>query len=78
VGVELKSEFAVVEVELDVSANGPRLKILDKRTGRTTYLDPLELESLAWARHQDLAPLVDPSLGRWRDDSWERLLEEEP
>lgn len=59
--MDLKSEFAQVRVELDTTANGPRLMIRDMRTGMTNYFDPLELESLAWARHEDLAPLLDPS-----------------
>lgn len=62
---ELRNEFAYVSVELDESSNGPRLKITDLRTGQVAYLDPLELESLAWSTHQDLAPLLDPSYRRW-------------
>lgn len=65
--MELRSEFAEVRVELDTSANGPRLKIEDIRTGMVNYLDPLELETLAWSRHEDLAPLLDPSYSRWKD-----------
>lgn len=65
--MELKNEFAAVSVEQDHSGNGPRLKIRDAHTGKAVFLDPLELESLAWARHEDLAALLDPSLGRWSD-----------
>ena len=65
--MELKNEFAAVSVEQDHSGNGPRLKIRDSHTGKVVFLDPLELESLAWARHEDLAALVNPSLGRWSD-----------
>ena len=65
--MELRNEFAAVSVEQDHSGNGPRLKIRDAHTGKTIFLDPLELESLAWTRHADLAILVDPSLGRWSD-----------
>jgi hypothetical protein len=32
-------------------------------------LDALELESLAWARHLDLSPLLDPNLTRWQSDA---------
>ena len=42
--MELRSEFAHVRVEVDTTANGPRLMIQDIKTGATTYLDPLELE----------------------------------
>ena len=45
----------------------------DIKTGASIYLDPLELESLAWMRHADLAPLLNPALGRWRDPEDVRL-----
>ena len=65
----IRSEFAAVEVEADYDeANGPRLKILDLQTGRTNYLDALELESLAWTSHEALEPLLNPSRSRWRDE----------
>jgi hypothetical protein len=59
--VRLISEFAAVEIARDDRGNGPRLMIRDSRTGRCIYLDPLELSALAWARHEDLLPLIDPS-----------------
>lgn len=71
--MELHNEFSHVRVELDPSGNGPRLKIQDAKTGQSIYLDPLELESLAWMRHADLAPLLNPALGRWRDPEDVRL-----
>jgi hypothetical protein len=64
----LRNEFANVCLEVDESANGARLRVTDLRTNRSFHLDPLELESLAWATHRDLRDLVDPSLTRWRDD----------
>ncbi len=64
--MRLVSEFAAVEVERDDRGNGPRLRIRDLRTGRSMSLDPLELCALAWARHEDFAPLLDPS--RLRQD----------
>ncbi len=78
--VELSSEFASVEVSVDHDGNGPRLKIADLRTGRVGFLDPLELETLAWLPEGGLHRLLDPSLLRWRDpdpdpelnESWER------
>ena len=57
----LTSEFAAVEIERDESGNGPRLLVRDVRSGKTIYLDPLELWALAWARHDDLIALLDPS-----------------
>lgn len=63
----ISSEFGNVRVR----AVGPhyrrRLRIDDLRTGQSTELDALELESLAWAPHRSLAPLLDPSATRWVD-----------
>ena len=58
----LRSEFAHIRIELDESGNGPRLMVRDERGQRTIFLDPLELASLAWCQHEDLAPLLDPDL----------------
>jgi hypothetical protein len=57
--LHLSSEFAAVEIERDDSGNGPRLLIRDLCSGKCMYLDPLELWALAWARHEDLIPLLD-------------------
>ncbi len=46
--LRLNNEFALVELDVDRSANGVRLKIHSVRTGRTAYLDPLQLEVLTW------------------------------
>lgn len=59
--LRLASEFAAVEVARDDRGNGPRLMIRDARSGRCVFLDPLELAALAWARHEELAPFLDPS-----------------
>jgi hypothetical protein len=59
--LRLISEFAAVEIERDDTGNGPRLLIRDARSGQSIYLDPLELTALAWAQHEDLMPLMDPS-----------------
>jgi hypothetical protein len=58
--MRLISEFAAVEIARDDRGNGPRLLIRDLQTGRETYLDPLELAALAWTRHEELLPLLDP------------------
>jgi hypothetical protein len=65
--MELTSEFAAVKVTLDHDGNGPRLKIEDLKTGQVGFLDPLELETLAWLPEGGLHKLLDPSLLRWRD-----------
>lgn len=57
----LKSEFASVEIDRDDSGNGPRLLIRDARSGKSIALDPLELASLAWVRHEELLPFLDPA-----------------
>lgn len=66
---ELSSEFASVEVSIDQQGNGPRLKVVDLRTGQVGFLDPLELETLAWLPEGGLHKLLDPSLHRWRAES---------
>ena len=58
--IRLTSEFAAVEIALDDAGNGPRLMIRDLLTGQEIYLDPLELAALAWIRHEELLPLLDP------------------
>ncbi|OAP27727.1 MULTISPECIES: hypothetical protein [Amycolatopsis] len=64
--VLVRNEFAVVGVTVRESGGGrSRLRIEDLRTRQAVELDALELESLAWARHDDLSPLLDPSRSRW-------------
>ena len=78
--IELSSEFAAVAISIDHDGNGPRLRIEDLKTGQIGFLDPLELETLAWLPEGGLHKLLDPSLLRWRDpnvktdvnESWER------
>ena len=48
-------------VGLDDTANGPRLRICDPNSGREICLDPLELQAIAWARHETFAALLRPS-----------------
>ena len=63
------SEFAEVEVNLDTTANGPRLRLEDRRTGRIRYLDALELETIVWLQEGHLQQLLDPSADRWHEGS---------
>jgi hypothetical protein len=65
---EVSSEFATVRLSIDDAGNGPRLRIEDLKTGHVGFLDPLELETLAWLPEGGLHKLLDPSLVRWRDD----------
>jgi hypothetical protein len=75
--VVLRNEFAHIAVALDHQGKHPRLRIVDLRSGVESLLDPLELEALAWAWHEDLAPLLDPSHRRWRDPADEDEDEDE-
>ena len=44
-GAVVGSEFAEVSVRFDLDGNAPRLRLEDLRSGRTRYLDALELAS---------------------------------
>jgi hypothetical protein len=61
------SEFADVAVTVDTRANGPRLRLEDRRTGRVRFLDALEVETIIWLPDGHLTQLLDPSADRWRD-----------
>jgi hypothetical protein len=64
---EVSSEFASVSLSIDYDGNGPRLRIEDLKTGQIGFLDPLELETLAWLPEGGLHMMLDPSFLRWRD-----------
>ena len=59
--IRLTNEYATVSVELDHEAAGPRLRITDLASNVFVCLDPLELQSLAWTRHVDFTPIMDPA-----------------
>jgi hypothetical protein len=61
------SEFACVQLSIDRTGNGPRLKIEDLAHDKVGYLDALTLEALCWASEEHLRGLLDPSAERWRD-----------
>lgn len=63
------SEFAQVEVAIDTTGNGPRLRLEDLRGGRVRYLDALELETIIWLPEGHLRRLLDPSADRWREEA---------
>jgi hypothetical protein len=58
------SEFADVSVEVDTKANGPRLRLEDRRTGRVRFLDA---ETISCLPEGHLTRLLDPSADRRRD-----------
>ena len=59
--------FAEVAVGLDTTANGPRLRLEDLRTGRVRYLSPLDLEGVIWGPPGHLEEFLDPA-AHWSDD----------
>lgn len=61
------SEFAAVAVDVDLGANGPRLRLTDLHDGRVAYLDALELATLIGLPDGVLESWQDPSRFRWRD-----------
>jgi hypothetical protein len=69
VGPVVDNEFAQMAVGFDVEGNSARLRLQDLRTGRTRYLDALELETLIWLPQEHLRRLLDPSAHRWRGDT---------
>jgi hypothetical protein len=69
--VRIANEFAAVRVGVDRSGNGPRLRIEDLSSGVAISLDALELQSLAWSTHRDLAAFAAPE---FRERAFERLL----
>jgi len=66
--MKVSSEFAAVDVGLDSSANGPRLRVEDLKSGHIGYLDALELETLAWLPDRALHGILDPSAVRWTEE----------
>lgn len=64
-GLTVRNEFASVRLRVRDPGGRPRLRIEDLRTQRAVELDAVELESLAWASHADLATLLDPGASRW-------------
>ena len=57
----LINEFAAVAVDVDRTANGPRLRIVDLlRGGRAAYLDPMNLEALVWLDTEEISAWSAP------------------
>lgn len=57
----LRNEFAMVRLARAEGLGGQRLTIQDLASGSEVHLDPTELRSLTRVRHEDFAPLLDPS-----------------
>ena len=58
--MRIANEFAAVDIQVDNEGKGPRLRIEDLSTGVHIYLDPIELQALAWATHKDMAMFARP------------------
>lgn len=56
----LKNEYASVKVTVDTAGKGTRLKVEDLSSGTHIYLDPIELQALAWATREDLSVFTRP------------------
>jgi hypothetical protein len=69
--VTITNEFASVRVGVDRRGKGPRLMIEDSSSGVAIYLDPLELQALAWATHKDLTVFAAP---QFREQAFDRVL----
>ncbi|HLF79399.1 MAG TPA: hypothetical protein VJB57_18095 [Dehalococcoidia bacterium] len=69
--VTITNEFASVRIGVDRRGKGPRLMIEDASSGVAIYLDPLELQSLAWATHKDFAVFAAP---QFREQAFDRVL----
>lgn len=58
--IALRNEFTSLELEVDETANGPRLLIRNYEEGEVVYLGLLEIESLTRMKHEDWVDLVKP------------------
>jgi hypothetical protein len=63
----VKGEFADVAVQVGKAANGPRLRLEDRRTGRVRFPGVLEPGTVIWLPDGHLIPLPDPSADHWRE-----------
>ena len=57
---QLKNEYASVKVTVDTEGKGTRLRVEDVASGSVIYLDPIELQALAWATKEDLSIFTRP------------------
>lgn len=59
----ISNEFALVSIRKVYTRNGERLEIVAPKGGSAIRLDPLELESLTWQRHEFFSTLLRNPLG---------------
>ena len=65
----LESEFAAVEVSVDVLGHDPRLRVRDLRNGNEVLLDAFALSSLAGAHWRTFEELANPASASWGTES---------
>ncbi|WP_033292646.1 hypothetical protein [Amycolatopsis jejuensis] len=63
-GFEIRTEFGTVQVHLDTTANGPRLRLVGQESGTEICLDVVEIEALTAMRHADFRAIIAAQLGR--------------
>jgi hypothetical protein len=69
--VIIRNEFAVVDVSVDTSARGPRLRIADLESGVVAFYDPLEVASLTlWPPERRAELLLVGAYRRASPGSW--------
>ena len=66
-GIVLANEFGSAHVRIDRGANGARLVVEDPRSGARVFLDPFELQCLAYLTARDIKEFMRPSFQE-RDD----------
>lgn len=70
--LSLRNEFAAAVVDLDYSANGPRLRVTDVSSGAEIFLDPMELSGIARSKHAKLGALIFSEDYLVESDEWAR------
>lgn len=58
VWLSIRSEFAMVELQIRSGASGPRVLLRDVEADTSITLDPLELEALTRLDHESFGPLI--------------------
>jgi len=66
--LRLSNEFASVDLAIETSACGARLRLLDVKDGTAALVDPLVLVALVHVDSQQIDQLVDPANQRWGRD----------
>ena len=60
--MQIRNEFAAVELHLNEAANGPRLEIRDLETGISVFVDPFLLRSLTRVSSRKLEEICEGAI----------------